>query len=232
MALSTAREWSVDAWKQLFVKNPIMHQFATGLIWGFYEEGKLTQSFRYMEDGSFNTEEEDEFELPEQGKIGLVHPIELTAESKAAWKEQLADYEIAQPFEQLDRMVYAMTEEEAGTQGLTRFQDRTVNDLALGSRLAGLGWYRGSVQDAGGFDTYYREDKEIGLGVELHFSGSFVGYANEEVTVYDARFYRAGTIERGSYVYDEADKDKSLFLRDIPARYFSEVVWQLAKATM
>ncbi len=70
------------------------------------------------------------------------------------------------------------------------------------------------------------------LGVELHFSGSFVGYANEEVTVYDARFYRAGTIERGSYVYDEADKDKSLFLRDIPARYFSEVVWQLAKATM
>lgn len=232
MALSTAREWSVDAWKQLFVKNPIMHQFATGLIWGIYEEGKLTQSFRYMEDGSFNTEEEDEFELPEQGKIGLVHPIELTAESKAAWKEQLADYEIAQPFEQLDRAVYAMTEEEAGTQGLTRFQDRTVNDLALGSRLAGLGWYRGSVQDAGGFDTYYREDKEIRLGVELHFSGSFVGYANEEVTVYDARFYRAGTIERGSYVYDEADKDKALFLRDIPARYFSEVVWQLAKATM
>ena len=51
--------------------------------------------------------------------------------------------------------------------------------------------------------------------------------ANEEVTVYDARFYRAGTIERGSYVYDEADKDKSLFLRDIPARYFSEVVWPL-----
>ena len=34
MALSTAREWKTAAWKQLFVKNPVMHQFATRLIWG------------------------------------------------------------------------------------------------------------------------------------------------------------------------------------------------------
>lgn len=230
LALSTAREWEVEAWKLLFVKNPIMHQFAIGLIWGMYEDGRLTKSFRYMEDGSFNTEEGDEFFLPAQGKIGLVHPVELDGQSKMAWKEQLADYEIVQPFEQLDRAVFAMTEEEAGTQELTRFQDKTVNDMVLGSRLFVLGWYRGSVQDAGGFDTYYREDKEIGLGVELHFSGSFVGYSNEDVTVYDARFYKAGTIARGSYVYDEADKDKALFLREVPARYFSEIVWQLGKA--
>ncbi|MDE7297668.1 MAG: DUF4132 domain-containing protein, partial [Lachnospiraceae bacterium] len=232
MALSTAREWSVDAWKQLFVKNPVMHQFAIGLIWGIYEEGGLTQSFRYMEDGSFNTADEDEFELPACGKIGLVHPIELTEEAKAAWKEQLSDYEISQPFEQLDRTVYAMTKEEADTQELARFQDETVNDLSLGSRLFGLGWYRGSVQDAGCFDTYYREDKEIGLGVELHFSGSYVGGENEEVTVYGARFYKAGTVARGSYVYDEADKEKAYFLRDVPARYFSEIVWQLTKAVV
>ncbi|MDE7297845.1 MAG: DUF4132 domain-containing protein, partial [Lachnospiraceae bacterium] len=234
MALSTAREWSVDAWKQLFVQNPVMHQFAIGLIWGIYEEGRLEQSFRYMEDGSFNTKDEEEFELPaaEGRKIGLVHPVELTEEDRAAWKEQLSDYEISQPFEQLDRAVYTMTKEEADTQELTRFQDETVNDLALGSRLSGLGWYRGSVQDAGCFDTYYREDREIGLGVELHFSGSYVGGQNEEVTIYDARFYKAGAVERGSYVYDEADKEKAYFLRDVPERYFSEIVWQLRKVIM
>ncbi len=248
MALSTAREWDVDAWKRLFVKNPIMHQFAIGLIWGIYEGGRLIQSFRYMEDGSFNTEEEEEFVLPaDKGmaagnglpadekasvcrKIGLVHPIELTEESRAAWKEQLSDYEITQPFKQLDRTVYAMTEKEADTRELTRFRDKTVNDLSLGSRLSGLGWYRGSVQDAGCFDTYYREDKEIELGVELHFSGSYVGGENEEVTIYDARFYKAGTIAQGGYVYDEEDKEKAHFLKDVPARYFSEIVWQLTKA--
>lgn len=233
MALSTAREWDVDAWKQLFVKNPIMHQFAIGLIWGMYQDGRLTKSFRYMEDGSFNTEDEDEFEFPKQGRIGLVHPIELTEKSREMWKEQLADYEIVQPFEQLNRPIYPMTKEEEDKQELTRFKDKTVNDLTLFSRLTGLGWYRGSVKDAGGFDTYYREDAQIGLGAELHFSGSFVGYAeNEEVTIYDMRFYKAGTIARGSYVYDEADAEKALFLRDIPARYFSEIVWQMVKVTM
>ena len=59
-----------------------------------------------------------------------------------------------------------------------------------------------------------------------------MGGSNDDVTIYDARFYRAGTIKRGSYEYDEAGDDKAYFLRDIPARYFSEVVWQLERATM
>lgn len=230
-ALSTGREWSVDAWKRLFVENPVMHQFAIGLIWGIYENKKLVQSFRYMEDGSFNTEDEEEYELPEKGQIGLVHPVDLPEEKKEIWKQQLEDYEITQPIEQLDRAVYSLTEDEAGMQRLERFGGCILNDLSLGGKLLNLGWYRGSVEDAGGFYTYYREDTELGIGVELHFSGSFVGGENEDVTVYDARFYKAGEVKRGSYVYDEAGEDKAYFLRDIPARYFSEVVLQLTKAT-
>lgn len=231
MALSTEREWSIQAWKDLFVKNPVMHQFAIGLIWGIYEDRKLVSSFRYMEDGSFNTEDEDEFELPQEGHIGLIHPIELSEESRKAWKQQLEDYEITQPVEQLDRPVYYRTKEEENSKSLERFGGCILNDLSLGGKLMALGWYRGSVQDAGGFYTYYREDPELLLGVELHFSGSFVGGENDDVTVYDARFYKAGTIKRGSYEYDEADEKKSYGLKDVPERYFSEIVLQLAKAT-
>ena len=277
MALSTGRQWSVEAWKNLFVKNPVMHQFATGLIWGIYEDRKLVSTFRYMEDGSFNTEDEDEFELPgeqemagqdtdgsrertdgmENGAkeplIGIVHPIELSEDSRKAWKEQLEDYEITQPIEQLDRPVYRRTKEEEEQKSLERFGGCIVNDLSLGGKLMTMGWYRGSVQDAGGFYSYYREDKELGLGVELHFSGSFVGGENEDVTVYEARFYNAGGvvlagnggvmtgaaqgsnvpagIRRGSYVYDEANDSNSYCLKEIPERYFSEIVLQLAKAT-
>lgn len=243
MALSTGREWSVSAWKALFVKNPLMHQFAIGLIWGIYENRKLTAAFRYMEDGSFNTEDEDEFELPEEGKIALVHPIELSEQSKKAWKEQLEDYEIVQPVEQLIRPVYYRTKEEEEQKSLERFGGCIVNDLSLGGKLQALGWYRGSVQDAGGFYTYYREDPELFLGVELHFSGSFVGGENEDVTVYEVRFYNAGGvvlsenggvmiagIKRGSYVYDEANDSNSYMLKEVPERYFSEIVLQLTKA--
>lgn len=231
LALSVERKWEVTDWKNLFVKNPIMHQFAIGLIWGIYREDKLNGTFRYMEDGSFNTEDEEEYELPQEGKIGLVHPIELTKESIDKWEEQLKDYEVVQPLEQLNRKVFPLTEEEKGKKSLERFGGYILNPLSLSGKLLGMGWYRGSVQDAGGYYTFYREDVSLSLGVELNFSGSFVGYEEEDVTVYEARFYEAGTIKRGSYVYDEVTEEKAIPLNKVPERYFSEIVYQLEKAT-
>lgn len=229
LALSVNRQWSVAAWEKLFVKNPVMHQFAISLIWGVYENGALQETFRYMEDGSFNTRDEEEYTLPEQGSIGLVHPIELSQEELEGWRQQLEDYEVTQSIEQLDRPVFRVTEEEKEQTALERFGGRMLLDLSLSGKLLGLGWYRGSVQDAGGFYDFYREDGE--LGVELSFSGSFVGGQGDTVTVYDAVFYPAGTVKRGSYVYDEPKKEDLLPLGRVEPRYFSEIVYQLQKAT-
>ena len=210
------------------MKNPVMHQFAIGLVWGIYENGSLKDTFRYMEDGSFNTKDEEEYEFPEAGMVGLVHPIELSGEDLAAWKEQLSDYEIVQPIEQLDRPVYRLTEEEKGKTELTRFGGKVLNGLSLSGKLQGMGWYRGSVQDGGVYTTFYREDGQI--GVELEFSGSYVGDENDEVTVYGACFYRAGTVKRGSYVYDTIKKENLFRLDEVSPRYFSETVLQLTRA--
>ena len=38
-----------------------------------------------------------------EGQIGLVRMSELDPETILAWKEQLSDYEVTQPFAQLDR---------------------------------------------------------------------------------------------------------------------------------
>ncbi|MGL4774424.1 MAG: DUF4132 domain-containing protein, partial [Clostridium sp.] len=61
--LSSKRYWSYETFNNVFIKNPIMTKFALGLIWGVYEEGKLITSFRYMEDGTFTTYDEEDFEL-------------------------------------------------------------------------------------------------------------------------------------------------------------------------
>ena len=61
MALSVQRCWDSGAWRKPFVENPVMHQFAISLIWGVYENGGLNETFRYMEDGSFNTVDEEEY---------------------------------------------------------------------------------------------------------------------------------------------------------------------------
>ena len=230
-ALSIKREWSTDAWTNLFVKNPLMHQFAIGLIWGIYESGKLVQSFRYMEDGSFNTQDGDAYTLQEGVNISLVHPVELSETEKKAWKEQLADYETIQPIEQLDRDVYRVMEDEKDTKRMERFGGSVLNDFTLDSKLANLGWYRGVIGDAGSYNTYHRKDAEVNMGVELHFSGSCVGWHQGDVTVYDARFYEAKSIGYGSYGYVDADKKEAFLLQDVSPRYFSEIVRQLTKAT-
>ena len=121
-ALSAKRLWKKEDWLALFTKKPVMHPFAIGLIWGIYKEETLTDSFRYMEDGSLNTADEEEYELPKEARIGLVHPVELTKEELEAWKGQLEDYEIIQPISQLDRPVYRLEEEEKGKKSLERFE--------------------------------------------------------------------------------------------------------------
>ena len=230
-ALSAQRCWESGAWRKLFVENPVMHQFAISLIWGVYEDGGLRETFRYMEDGSYNTVDEEEYTLPDHGSIGLVHPIELEEETLAAWKQQLEDYEIIQSIDQLNRPIYRLPQEQAESAALETAAGRRLNALSLMGKLQGMGWYKGSVVDGGGFYTFYREDPSVGIGVELSFSGCFVGGENEEITVYDAVFYKSGTVKRGSYCYD-APKEQDVFrLGQVPPRYYSEVVWQLERAT-
>ena len=67
--------------------------------------------------------------------------------------------------------------------------------------------------------------------MELEFSGCYVGDENEEVTVYGATFYKAGTVARGSYVYDTVKEENRYMLDQVPPRYFSEIVLQLTRAT-
>ncbi|MDE6025417.1 MAG: DUF4132 domain-containing protein [Lachnospiraceae bacterium] len=227
-ALSTERKWQTDKWRALFVANPIMHQFAISLIWGVYgEDGTVLATFRYMEDGSFNTEDEEEYQLPESGMIGLIHPIELSEESKAKWEEQLSDYEITQSVEQLGRPMFAMTEEEKHANTLERFGGMVLAAISLSGKLQTMNWYKGDTEDAGMYYSFYKEDVISGIGARINFSGAYVGDSymaaeNEQVTVYDAEFYKKASAN---------EKEQKLTLGQLSPKYFSEIVYQLTKAT-
>lgn len=236
LALSTGRKWQSDAWNKLFVCNPIMHQFAMSLIWGVYEiddcNEKLVQTFRYMEDGTFNTEDEDEYELPENAVIGLVHPLELSEESISVWKEQLEDYEVKQCIEQLDRPIYKPSEEELETDRVLVGAGKMLNGLSLLGKMTTLGWYKGSVQDGGCFYNFYRENVAEGINVQVSFSGMYVAGEDADVTVFDAVFYKAGTVEYGSYVYDDIKPENVVRISDLPPRVYSETALHINRATV
>lgn len=97
-----ARKWTLDEWKEIFFENPIMKVFAVKLIWGIYDNNnKLLNTFRYMEDGSFNNAYDEEISIEGDVFITLISPIELEKSLIEKWKNQLADYDIIQPFTQL-----------------------------------------------------------------------------------------------------------------------------------
>ena len=232
--LMSDRKWTADGWKELFVRNAVMHGFAIALIWGLYgEDGKLTQTFRYTEEGSFNTADDDELELPENGQIGLVHPLELTKEQIDTWTEQLEDYEITQPFPQLTRKVYTMTDEERKSAEIMRFDGIELNSLSLIGKLTKIGWYKGLAEDAGFFYYFWREDissrkqnddgtvTKYGVIADLNFSGaSIVNYdfEGEEVTVGKLELYRP---------IADRYRDKPIEIGEVSDRYFSELIMQL-----
>ena len=258
-ALSTGRLWTAEKWQELFVKNPVMHQFAIGLIWGVYalQEQKhmlsnageqlsgsicgtcgmkgtvgheicLTDTFRYMEDGSFNTAHEEEYELPENAMIGLVHPVELQDDILQAWKAQLSDYELTQPFEQLERPTYRGTEEEKQKKTLSRFNGTALNCYTLCQRLLDQGWFHGAVQDRGVYYTFHRCDGAN--GAELEFSGTSAISEEKDVTVYDVAFYPAKALGEGGYKCQADYEKKRSLLSEVSPRYFSEIVLLLTKA--
>lgn len=222
-ALSTDRQWKTENWKALFVENPIMRQFATGLIWWVYQgkglDKTVIKTFRYMEDGTFNTVDEQEYQLPERVDIGLVHPLELSEEELAAWKEQLSDYEIVQPIEQIERPVFRVTDEEKEELELIRFGGVVVNSLFLFGKLQDMGWYKGEVGDGGSFDTYYHNDQNN--SVELEFSGDGIASLDIDVTIYGVHFCKK----------QEQNQFVPCRLGEVNPRYFSEIVLQLTKAT-
>lgn len=220
-ALLTGRTWSSEQWKALFTANPLMHPFAIGLIWGAYEGDVLKGAFRYMEDGTFNTAEEEEYAFPENGRIGLVHPAELSGEEWEAWKEQLSDYEVIQPVDQLSRPVCRPEEEELAETALLRFQG-TVVDAAFTWRMIGQGWYQGAVEDGGEYFSFCRDDGD--MRAKLLFSGLSAADRESRAIVYEAVFCRRASGASGEESW------RTLTLGELPVRYFSEIVHQLSWA--
>ena len=226
------RKWTAAAWKALFVKNPLMHCFAIGLIWGIYENGCLKTSFRYLDDGSFTNSDDDEIELSEVMQIGLVHPLELTEHEKEAWLEQLDDYKIIQPFDQLRRKVYKVAEIDKNKTACEIFKNTEITNTTLVNRMTKAGWYKGQAQDAGFFYEFIRNDisgKEkdpdgklinIGMTAELKFSGTYIGYYEIEDVTVEELYFRL----------PDAAYNDNMKLGDVNPRYYSEVVLQLKKA--
>ncbi|MEU0539720.1 DUF4132 domain-containing protein [Nocardia sp. NPDC005978] len=138
-AMLDGRRWRAPAFRSLILEHPVLGHLARRLVWAEFDAtGAVAGAFRVDQDHSLADVDDEPYELAEDALLGIAHPLHL-GDSLPRWREQFRDYELLQPFEQLDRDVHGFTPEEAAGETLDRFADRRI----ITGRIYGLrkyGW--------------------------------------------------------------------------------------------
>ncbi|MFI6516871.1 DUF4132 domain-containing protein [Spirillospora sp. NPDC050679] len=141
-AMTGRRLWSAEEFRAHLVEHPLMWHFARRLVW--LADGV---PFRLAEDRSYADVEDDELAVPAAARIAVAHPADL-GDALAAWAKVFDDYEILQPFPQLDRPAHFLTGRERAGDRLARFAGAAVSSVDL-LRLLRRGWSRGPADEDG-----------------------------------------------------------------------------------
>ncbi|MFB8006850.1 DUF4132 domain-containing protein [Nocardia sp. NPDC056000] len=162
-AMVLGRRWSADEHRRLFVDHPLLWHLTRRLVWATFDEtGAVTGSFRIAEDRSYADSADDPVTIADEMIVGLAHPLDL-GDALGEWGEVFADYEILQPFPQLQREVFTLTAEETALGALPRFHNLVIpTGKILG--LNRFGWERGEPADGGVSCEYFRV---LGAGLSV-----------------------------------------------------------------
>jgi hypothetical protein len=220
--LINGRPWKPAAWRKLFVENPLMNRFASGLVWGEYDaSGKLLATFRYMDDGTFNTASDSPYTLSDDALISLAHPLEL-GDELTVWKQQLADYEITQPIKQLELTLTPLKDDDIDEEkdfGIKHYKGIVVPESALTGMAKSYDMQRGPTGDGGSYYAYSFQDTWLGLCAVITFEGPYFG-GGEPGELHYAYFYKLPGIDEEDPVgYGDIAKGSGLDPRTLPPRF-------------
>ena len=210
------RRWSLSDWEEFYLSNPLMFVYASTLLWAeINEDNSINQLFYVDEDGSVLDSQDDEIELDGDKNITIIHSLRLDDEQKKIWGESFYDREIVQPFEQLNRIFYHISEDEKTQKSLTRYTGKKPNKSGsmVKSILESRGWQK-DIVDAGSIDFYkdfIDENIRINLGVSGINISYFEGY-DDWMEIYDTTFTKIN------------DYTQQTRLKNIPEIIFSELI--------
>ncbi|GHU23987.1 MolR family transcriptional regulator [Betaproteobacteria bacterium] len=187
VAMCARRRWTPEVFATFLAGHPLVRYLVQRLIWGVYrvgdegaDGGVLQACFRVSEDGAYTTADDEPFDLPadETLCIGVPHALEISAPDAAAFGQIFADYELLQPFAQIGRDTYTLTDTEKSALKLERWKGVEVpTGRVLG--LVNKGWRRGEAQD-GGSIWYFLKPLYDGNVIELNLApGIIFGMVDE-----------------------------------------------------
>lgn len=108
VALRTGRRWTVERWRERFLRGGLYAGLRHQMVWGAYDrDGALLQTFRVEDEMTFVDAEMEEIDLESSrlatDQIGIAHPGEWSKTERMTWAEHLADFEVIMACDQLSR---------------------------------------------------------------------------------------------------------------------------------
>ena len=230
------RRWPVARWQELFEEHPLLQSYASSLVWGIYDdEGTLLRTFRRYPNGILAHGSGEMEDLEERdAMIGMVHPLSLDEESLSVWRDHLGRFKVKPPFAQIDRPVELVEEGHGNRREIGITDGISMSYGTFNGRTNRLGWIRGSVVDAGGVRSYYKQFHGAGVEAILLLEECWVGMdPMDEVGIGKAFFAKIESIERGSYIYDDPEPDDKRVLPfgEVPSIVYSETIADLRAIT-
>jgi hypothetical protein len=226
-AMVTGRRWPIADFESLLVKHPLMIHLVRLLLWASYDKaGKLCATFRVTEDQTFADAKDATFSLAGLAEIGVVHPLHLADEVKAAWGEVFSDYEIVPPFPQLGRSIHRLEKDERTATELTRYDGVQLPAPTLVFGLENRGWTRGHGMDNGAFDEHSKPFPGCNVTAVVHYDGNIgFGYIDPNETLSFERCYFVAGI-RGPSGFER--RESALELGKVDPVAVSEVLSDLS----
>jgi hypothetical protein len=145
-AMTSRRRWEAAEFRRVIVPHPVLGWLARRLVWGVYDDATLAGTFRVAEDLTFADSADRAWTLPGGASVGVAHRTELAEPDCRAWASLLADYELVQPFPQLDREVFRPAPDEMGKLAIEAAAGSVVTARRLLS-LESRGWDRPGGKD-------------------------------------------------------------------------------------
>ena len=184
--------WKTEKWIDIFIKNPVMQMFAINLIWKETDKNeKIFQTFRFMDEGNFINSEGDDIELKNTNTfISLVHPTEIEKEELNEWKEQIEDYEIIQPIEQMEFPIVNI-EKISDNGEIEEFKEIEIHSATLKDTMTKYG-FSGMYNEMGEcFGFYILDNKNGVIGTILLKNSIYPGDYTSMAKISKVKFYKS-----------------------------------------
>lgn len=166
--MSGQRRMKLEHFTETYAMHGLASLVARRVLWGQWSGATLKRVFR-LEGAAPVDEKQQPVAMTSELEIGVVHPLQLSAEVRDAWTKVMRD----EAFPQLGRK----TQRFADVQALSKVLQQWVDTSVASGRIMGLekrDWVRGAQVDGGCYVDVKRETPSVSVRVEFE-PGIYLG---------------------------------------------------------